>query len=320
MPDEYNNVDNKDSLEICSACSGTGTIAFAVSDAPQIDPNDVVELNCPVCFGRGKARRRSRPVHIRLRLPQNKMWPGKRNSGRRGRLSRSPIILPPPGAPLSGWPEGSMIPQSTPESEYIGPYTDQRDAAGDDDDLPLHCPGEAVPQVSDCSAGETVLRLSDDLILTIGGEFGQNLSIDTEFAHSKFQEPLELGSGPVTVEVSYDLGSREPIEALPDPAQPPLYLPLEPLTDIVGGPGKGGILPPKGTQIDLSGYDPRLSAEIANDPLGELVIPSHDNMSATHTSLLPPNLHGPISPLDVVGFPDPIGLKINTDVIGLTGL
>ncbi len=321
MPDENSNVDNKDSLKICTACSGTGTIAFAFSDAPQIDPDDVIELDCPVCSGSGKARRRSHPVRIRLRLPQKKIWPGRRKSGRRGRLSRSPIILPLPGSPLSSWPEGSVIPQSTPESEYIGPYGDKEGAADDDEGLPLQHPGQVVNRVPDCPVRETVLRISDDLILTIGGEFGQDLSLDMDFAHSNFQEPMELGSGPIMAEVSYDLGSREPIEALPNPAQSPLDLPIEPLADdVVGGPGKGGILHPEETRIDLSGYDPRLSAEIANDPLGELVIPPHRDISVTNPSLPPAALHGPASPLDVVGFLDPFGLNIDTDVIGPTGL
>ncbi|MBN2269868.1 MAG: hypothetical protein JXN61_04595 [Sedimentisphaerales bacterium] len=322
MPDENNNVDNnKDSPEVCIACSGTGTIAFAFSDAPQIDPDDVIELACPICLGSGKARRLSRPVRIRLRLPQKKIWPGRRKSGRRGRLSRSPIILPLPGSPLSGRLEGNMIPRSTPESEYIGPYSDKEDAADGDEDQPLQHPGQVANLVPDCPDGETVLRISDDLILTIGGEFGQDISLDTEFAHSNFQEPLELGSGPVMAEISYDLDSSEPIGALPNPAQPPLDLPIEPLAeDAVGGSGKGGILHPEETRIDLSGYDPRLSAEIANDPLGKLAIPPHHDISATNPSLRPPALDGPVSPLDVVGFLDPFGLNIDTDVIGPTGV
>ncbi len=308
MPDESNKADSKDKLEICSTCSGKGTILLMVNDNPESDADNVIEWHCPVCLGRGKTRRRSRPVRIRFRLRQKKIRPGKRKSGRRGRLSRSPIILPLPGTPLSGWPEGSLIPQSNPESEYIGPYIDQPIIIDDYGDLLFHYPGE------------TVLRMSDDIVVTIAGGLTHDLVMDIDFAKTNFQEPLEIGSGPITAEISYDLGSREHAEAFLDLVQPHLDLPIEQLADVLGELGKGGILPTETPGIELSGYDLGLSADISNDPLNEVTVQPHEHMSAIHTSVLPPSLHNQANLLDVAGFSDTVGFEVNTDVIGQVGL
>lgn len=307
MPNENNKADSKDQLEICSTCSGKGTILLAVNDGPNIDTDNVIELHCPVCLGRGKTRRRSRPVRMRFRLRQKKIRPGRRKPGRRGRLSRSPIILPLPGTPLSGWPEGSVIPQSNPESECIGPYIDQPTTIDDYVDLLSQYPGE------------TVLRMSDDIIVTIAGGLTPDLVMDTNFAQTNFQKPLEIGSGPITAGISYDLGSQEHIEAFLDLVQPHLDLPVEQLADVLGGPGKGSILHTEAPGIELSGYDSGLSADITNDPLNEVTMQPHEHMSAIHTSVLPPGLHSQTNLLDIVGFSDPIGFEVNTDVMGQVG-
>jgi hypothetical protein len=303
MRDESDKKNSQNKLEICGFCSGSGKVCLTYDDNTGTGRRNVVKLVCPVCRGRGKARRRSRPVRMGFKLQRRNFLPGRPTSGRHGRLSHGLTILPPAGTPLAGWPEGDLVPKSTPESEYAGLDVDPAEAPDD-------------PELRQ----RTVLRLSDDQTIVVSPEFAPGVVLDATSVQTNFEEPFEVDSEVITAQVLYDLGSSEHLRAFLDLVQPHVELPFEHLDGVAGISGQGGLLSAEPPEIDLSGYDSGLSADIAESALDEVTVPLHRHMSATHTNVLSPNLHGPASALDVVGFSDPVGFEINTDVTGQVGL
>ena len=119
MANKRDKKDDKDESKVCPVCRGTGKTRWKRDKGTGIYVIGTKARTCSFCGGSGRIYRKPylRFVRIRFKLPSRKIpfrWP---KSGRHGRFSHSPVILP-PGTPLAGWSEDIYIPKSTPESVY----------------------------------------------------------------------------------------------------------------------------------------------------------------------------------------------------------
>jgi len=213
MADKNEKTEQKDKTEVCPYCGGTGKIRLKAEVDRMLGLN-TNELVCPACGGRGRVSRlakySARPIRLRLKNPLPKMLSRKPLGHRSGRLSRSPVILPRPGTSLSDWPEGDMVPKPSPETAYsdanIKNYVDYYEKPDDDTSKKKYKPTQ--------NDAESILRLSDDIHVTLGKEFGPNVVLDPDFIEINFKQVLEANSGYVAAEIRYGFKSDEHIETL----------------------------------------------------------------------------------------------------------
>lgn len=321
MADENENgkSDSKDeSSQTCPLCGGTGKLCLNCNDDDtDIYSSAVRTMICPLCRGRGKVRHYSlRHMRIRLRPRPNRMLLRRRrpssSRGRGGKFSRSHILLLPPCTPVSGWPDGDLIPKSSPESAYLGEDIDYTIVRDDEN------PREGYP-------GETILRFSDNITLTLGKEFPPNLVLDTRFIDTNFQEAFEARQDLLTAQITYGRQSDEYFEWLLheiDPFKQPAIIQLEDeLYAVVGNKGQFLDLEPYEvhTETHISEYNAGLQLDIENEPARELTLQPHQSTSATFTDVLGPDVAGEGTSLDITAdVEDPIGFDVNTDIVGNT--
>lgn len=301
--------DDKDRSQVCPFCGGSGKIRWKRDDGTDIYVFDIKGRTCPLCHGSGRLYRKLylRPVRIHFKLRPKRIplrWP---RFGRHGRFSRSPVILPPPGAPMAGWPEGDMVPKSTPESPYLGADIDYN--ITDDDSLEEESP---------C---QTILRICDNITITLGKEFHPALVLDTDTVHTNFLEALEASPGFVTAEICYSDESNERHEMLLsqiDPFKKPTVIQLD--EDVYAAvENKEQLFNVQHYEAHISECNAALGLDIANESAPELVLEPHQSASAVFTNVLGPAVSHPVDPLDVIGVEDPLDFDINTDVTGDVG-
>jgi len=348
-----NKKDTKGKSKSCQFCGGSGKVHLGCNET-DILGSRVMELLCPICHGHGEVGPHLRPVYLRFRqLPRmllqagrsrSRQLPGRlpvpRGQGRGGRLSRSRRLLPLPGTPLTGYPEGNMVPQSGPESAY--PYADVRYTVFDyrkkkdyDEE-----PDEDREDETTRNESEIILRLPDGI--TIGRGFPANLVLDPDFTTTNFQEGLEAGSEPVTARIVYGAKSDECLEVLLREINPlrgePAVLELKSGGRVFDFDGElstvskdeifvfenkdqlPAVEPYQAhVETDISESGAASGLEIENVPGGQLTLSPHQSNSAASMDVLGPAMSGQVNPLDVTGVEDPVGFDINTDVTGDVG-
>lgn len=300
-----------EALYTCPLCSGTGRIRRKCDETDICEASDVKEeLTCLLCRGRGKVKRYLRSLRIRPRHRLSSLLSRKRRFGaglsRSGRLSRSPIILLPPGTPLSGWPDGDMVPQFSPESAY--PQGDINYTIVTDDNYPE----EEYPR-------ETTLTIADAITITIGKEFAaNNFIVDSGLVDINFLEALEAASDPATAHISYGVGSTEYLETLLQEVLPTIQSSImQTDEDFCLGEVNSQLAEPP--DVDISQYDPGLCVDIEDRPAFDLTLQLNaQSTSASFTELLPPDVLGQVNPPDITGVEGPVGFDFNTDIIGNT--
>ena len=309
MAQKSNKKDNKDRSQVCPVCRGSGKTRWKRDNDTGIYVVDIKGRTCPLCRGSGRFYRRPylRFVRIRFKLQPKKIplsWP---RSGRHGRLSRSPVILPPPGAPMAGWSEGDMVPKSTPESVYLGSDVDYSIAQDD-------IPEEESPM-------QTILRISDNITITLGKEFHPDLVLDIDTVQTNFQEALEASSESVTARICYGIESNEYLELLLNQINPFKESTVIQLDDDVYAAveNKEQLLNIEPYEAHISEYDTDVGLEVENAPVSELTLRPHQTTSADYTDVLGPAMSDQRNPLDVIGVEDPLSFDINTNVTGGVG-
>ena len=310
MAQKSNKKDNKDRSQVCPVCRGSGKSRWKRDNGTGIYVIDIKGRTCPLCRGSGRFYRRPylRFVRIRFKLQPKKIplsWP---RYGRHGRLSRSPVILPPPGAPLAGWSDGNMIPKSTPESVYLGSDVDYSIAH---DDIPEE---EEYPM-------QAILRISDNITITLGKEFHPDLVLDIDTVQTNFREALDASSESVTARICYGIESNEYLELLLNQIDPFKESTVIQLDDDVYAAveNKEQLVDIEPYETHISEYDTDIGLEVENAPVSDLTLLPHQTTSAAYTDVLGPAMSDQGDPLDVIGVEDPVGFDINTDVTGDVG-
>jgi hypothetical protein len=333
-----NKKDTKDKPKSCRFCGGTGKVQLR-SDDTDILGSKAAERLCPICHGRGKTGTGLRPVKFRFRkLPKKLPVPKGRGGG--GRFSRSRHLLPMPGTPLTGYPEGDMVPKSALESAY--PYADDRHSVSD------YCntkdgnqePDEDIDGEPAGNDSVIILRLPDGI--TISEQFASNLVLNFDLDAMNFQEGLRAGSEPVTAKIVYGAKSDECLEVLLRQINPlhgePTVLELksgdrlfdseaEISTDskdevfVFENKDQLPAVEPCSAYIetDISKSHTTSGLEIKNFPAGQLTLSPHQSSNAASMDVLGPAMTSRADPLDVIGIEDTSGFDINTDVAGNTG-
>jgi len=324
-----NKKDTKGKSKNCPFCGGSGKIRLRCDDTN-------MELLCPICQGSGKRRPHLRPVYLRFKQLPTKI-PVPRRQGGGGRISRIRCPLLPPGTPLVGYPEGNMIPQSTPETVY--PYEDIRypifhfhEKRDDDEEPDDYREDEPTGHGS-----EIILQLPEGI--TIGHEFSANLVLDSDFTMINFQDDLETGSEPVTARIVYGVNMDECLEEFSWENNPlsgkPTVLELKSddrvfhITGELSTVSKNEIFvfENKDQLIVAEHYQENIETEIygsgipsgikiENIPDGQLTLSPHQSNRVASMDVLGPAMSGQVNPLDVSGVQDPLGVDISTDVIG----
>jgi len=328
MAHKSNEKDDEDKPQTCPLCGGTGKLRLKCHDEDtDICGFDVKEgtCACPLCHGSGKVGRflslerrrirlRQRPRRIFLR--RRRISPSR---GRSGKFSRSPILLLPPGTPLAGYLEGDMIPKSTPESAYLDADIDYDTTDNDNPEEEEHV------FIQYQYPRETILRISDDITITLGKEFPPSLVLDTDFIDTNFQDAFQPGQDILTAQISYGRHSDEYFEWLlheVDPFNQPAIIQLD--NEVYAlAENKDQLLDLEPYEADIethiSEYDAGLPLDIENEPAPELTLQSHQSTSATFADVLGPDVSGQANPLDVTGIQNPFGFDINANVTGKVG-
>ena len=290
--------DGKDRMQPCPFCNGTGKVHGKPADDTEITGSDKHEGKCPVCQGRGKIRGSLRPVRLRVWRWLKRKLPNIPKPGRGGRLSRSSIILPPPGSPLAGWSEGNLVPRSSPESAFISAEIDYNTM---DDNNPV----EAHP-------GQTLLRISDNITNILGREYPPNLVLDTDSTETNFDNALEPGSNPVTAQVVYTDGGNDYDNVLLRETQPYIIQQDDEYYVLSENTNYSVEL----VEAQMAVNNTPLLYDIQNEPVPELSLLSHQPPSVTFTEVLAPDPYRQINSYDVTGTEDQTGFNINTDITG----
>ena len=307
MAQKSNKKDNKNKSKVCPVCGGTGKTRWKRDNGTEIYVLDIKGRTCSFCRGSGRIYHKPylQFVRISFKLPPRKIPLQRPRLGRHGRLSRSPVILPPPGAPMAGWSDGNMVPKSTPESVYLGSDVDYSIAQ---DDIPEE---EKSPM-------ETILRISDNITITLGKEFHPDLVLDINSVQTNFQEALEVSSESVTARICYGIESNEYLELLLNQIDPFKESTVIQLDDDVYAAveNKEQLLNIEPYEAHISEYDTDIGLEVENAPVSELSLRPHQTTSADYTDVLGPAMSDQGDPLDVIGVEDLLGFDINTDVTG----
>ena len=290
------NKNKKDKPDACTFCCGSGKID-AKSDDTDIWGLNAGKRSCPVCHGRGRILRFLRGMRIRFgRLP--KRIPPKKRGRSGGRLSRSQFLLPPPGAAVSGWSEGDLVPKSNPESAcpHLEYYRMDNDISEEEDNL-------------NQSDGESTLRCSDDKPITSGKQFPPNLVLDSELAKIDPLEAPGSNSQSPGPQIIYDFESDEGI----DPSGPLAAIQPGDETYAVGDEQVFDIKPCReDMETSVRKYDLNPDINMEDPALPDLTL-SQDLPPAGGFASPPENT------LDITGIDDPFGFDIDTDVTGNTG-
>ena len=309
MANKSKKKDKKDKWYPCPFCKGSGRIDFKRSDTDILGPNSK-KLTCPICHGQGRIRDILRyilrPVRVHFKR-QPRMIPSRwPRSGRHGRLSRNPIILPPPGTPLSGWPEDDMVPKSTPESAMV--YEDI-DHKVEDTEVP-------------CKAYPTVLRLAENITITLGTDFPSGLKLDTEHVQTNFKDGLEVDSRFVSAQIIYDSNSSERLETLLSQIAPYERLDIIQLSDgtYAAAGNKDVLFDIKPYESHLETYIPGgnadLEIEMENGIQDAQPLQPHQLNTPLSADVLGPAASQLSDTLNVIGVEDPIDSDIDTNIAG----
>jgi len=286
----------QDDLVTCPRCKGRGKIVC------QRDEDDVYghEQTCPVCGGRGKIKPTGRPPK-RPRRSRYSPIPSKPKSGGGGRRRPPRALLLPPGTPVSPWPQGDGVPIPTPESLHRRPKE----------------PELAIPETPDTPAtyGETVLDSGDDITITLGPEFGPDLTLDEDASRANYREPRPLHETRAFADMEFPADSEEVFDRLFERHH---------LTgDFSLADGDDGVYelgrPDDQTPIDLDGlpFDRSVDDSLAwADPPGAGLSSEIPGGGPDTTGTIDTDVIGARDPLDPPIDYDPIGFDIDTDVIG----
>jgi hypothetical protein len=309
MANRSNKKDNKDESKVCPVCRGTGKTRWKRDKGTGIYVIGTKGRTCSFCGGSGRIYRKPylRFVRIRFKLPRGKTPFRRPRSGRHGRLSRSPIILPPPGTPLAGWSQDIHVPKSTPESVYLGAEVDYN--VEEDDRIE----GE--------SPTENILRISDDITITLGKEFHPDLVLDIDTVQTNFQEALEASSESVSAQVCFGVDSHEYMELLLHQINPFEESTVIQLEDDVyaAAENKEQLLNIEPYETNIYEYDTDIGLEVENAPVSGLSLQPHQISSTDDTNVLGPIMSNQGNHLDVIGIEDPLSLDMNTDITGGVG-
>ncbi len=249
---EYTKGNNRNTeLQVCPLCGATGKIRRGSNEIDIFGSASEQKL-CPLCKGRGKALSSPRRGQIPFICPTRRT----RLILRRPKLSKGvrpslvQLLLPPPGTPLSGYPEGDMIPSS---EQVVGHKQENSqldtDSEADGNDITLDT-GSNLEEMEASSA-------EPDLTNAIGEDSPSNLRADSGYEINTLH-PVR-GNFPASVDfIQVDMKSDDPDNTFEIPlsvdervvtapsldvTEPPLLPSLDPL-DVTGIPD------PAGFQID----------------------------------------------------------------------
>jgi hypothetical protein len=309
MANKSNKKDNKNQSKVCPVCKGTGKTRWKRDKGTGIYVIGTKAMTCYFCGGSGRIYRKPylRFVRIRFKLPSRRRsfrWP---RSGRHGRFYHSPVILPPPGTPLAGWSQDIHAPKSTPESVY-------RDAEIDYN-------VEEDDRVEEESPMENILRISDDITITLGKEFHPDLVLDIDTVQTNFQEAFEASPESVTAQVCFGVDSNEYMELLLHQINPFEESTVIQLDDDVYTTveNKEQLLNIEPYETNIYEYDTDIGLEVGNAPVSGLSLQPHQFSSTVDTDVMGPTLSNPSNHLDVIGVEDPLSFDMNTDITGGVG-
>jgi len=290
-------------MQTCPVCHGSGTILKDRDDTDICGP-DVKELVCPRCGGKGRIQLEPRPLRIRFkRLSWKPRLSTHRPSvGRGGRLSRSPIILPPPGTLLSGYPEGDMVPELPANREHALRFdvNDQSNAFVPQENPPV-------------KASEENIAADVDIAYTIGEGFSPGL----EIFNGQQTEPPQAGQDIVISSedgtASYEQVQCEPSDQLP--IQQPI---LDPQQEISMEVSDSFTVEPTAPDVFLDDTEP-IASLAGNTPLGAPGGPNGQSIGLSPFGQIVFDGFREPNPLDITGDIDPVGFGVDTDVIGNVG-
>ncbi len=253
--------DTKDKLKSCRLCGGSGKVHLRCDDT-DILGSKAAEQPCPVCRGRGKTGTNLRPMKLRFRKLPKKL-PITKGRSQGGRPSRSSHLLPMPGTPLTGYPEGDMVPKSIQESVYhdaniecpIVEYHKKKDDDEEPDEDRDDCPAE--------NDTEIILDLPEGV--TIRKQFASDMVLGSDPIAINFQEGLKAALDHGTAPVVYSAEDGEPAVIEPDRAniETDISVPGAASIDVLG-PAMSG----QADTLDVIGVEDPAGFDINTDVTG----------------------------------------------------